>query len=155
MHSHTLDSWQHEHVFLGAAHERNERRTWAVVGLTAAMTVIEIAGGTFFGSMALLADGKFYLGSGRSAGYAVFNLGANWQPTRALRLFGQVNNLADRRYATAAQLGTTGFTASGAFQARPFGGSAAAGYPLQGSTFYAPGAPRSLSVGLRYEFDTN
>lgn len=101
------------------------------------------------------ADGKFYLGSGRSAGYAVFNLGANWQPTRALRLFGQVNNLADRRYATAAQLGSTGFTASGAFQARPFGGSAAAGYPLQGSTFYAPGAPRSLSMGLRYEFDTN
>ena len=101
------------------------------------------------------ADGKFYLGSGRSAGYAVFNLGANWQPTRALRLFGQVNNLADRRYATAAQLGATGFTASGAFQARPFGGSAAAGYPLQGSTFYAPGAPRSLSMGLRYEFDTN
>ena len=57
MHSHTLDNWQHEHVFLGAAHERNERRTWAVVGLTAAMTAIEIAGGTFFGSMALLADG--------------------------------------------------------------------------------------------------
>lgn len=57
MHSHTLDNWQHDHVFLGAAHERNERRTWAVVGLTAVMTVIEIAGGTWFGSMALLADG--------------------------------------------------------------------------------------------------
>jgi len=57
MHSHTLDSWQHEHVFLGAAHERNERRTWAVVGLTTTMMVVEIAGGMFFGSMALLADG--------------------------------------------------------------------------------------------------
>lgn len=57
MHSHTLDSWRHEHVFLGAAHERNERRTWAVVALTSAMMVVEIAGGLLFGSMALLADG--------------------------------------------------------------------------------------------------
>jgi cation diffusion facilitator family transporter len=57
MHSHTLDDWKHDHVFLGDAHERNERRTWLVVGLTATMMVVEIAGGTIFGSMALLADG--------------------------------------------------------------------------------------------------
>lgn len=57
MHSHTLNEWRHEHVFLGAAHERNERRTWAVVVLTAAMMAVEIAGGMLFGSMALLADG--------------------------------------------------------------------------------------------------
>ncbi len=57
MHSHTLDNWRHEHVFLGAAHERNERRTWAVVALTSAMMAVEIAGGLLFGSMALLADG--------------------------------------------------------------------------------------------------
>jgi len=31
MHSHTLDDWRHEHVFLGTAHDRNERRTWLVV----------------------------------------------------------------------------------------------------------------------------
>lgn len=57
MHSHTLDDWRHDHVFLGAAHDRNERRTWLVVGLTATMMVAEIVGGTLFGSMALLADG--------------------------------------------------------------------------------------------------
>ena len=57
MHSHTLDDWRHDHVFLGDAHDRNERRTWAVVALTATMMVVEIAGGTIFGSMALLADG--------------------------------------------------------------------------------------------------
>lgn len=57
MHSHTLNGWRHEHVFLGAAHERNERRTWAVVALTAGMMAVEIAGGLVFGSMALLADG--------------------------------------------------------------------------------------------------
>lgn len=57
MHSHSLENWTHDHVFLGAAHARNERRTWLVVGLTVAMMVAEIIGGTIFGSMALLADG--------------------------------------------------------------------------------------------------
>ena len=57
MHSHSADSWRHEHVFLGADHARNERRTWIVIALTAAMMVGEIIAGALFGSMALLADG--------------------------------------------------------------------------------------------------
>jgi Co/Zn/Cd efflux system component len=57
MHRHTLDDFRHEHVFLGRRHDRNERRTWLVVSLTAAMMVGKIAGGTIFGSMALVADG--------------------------------------------------------------------------------------------------
>lgn len=57
MHTHSLDRWRHPHVFLGERHERNERRTWAVVALTAAMMVVEIVGGTIYGSMALIADG--------------------------------------------------------------------------------------------------
>lgn len=55
--SHPLDAWRHEHVFLGARHSRNERRTWIVVWLTVVMMVGEIVGGHVFGSMALLADG--------------------------------------------------------------------------------------------------
>lgn len=47
----------HDHVFLGEAHERNERRTWFVIALTATMMVAEIVAGTVFGSMALVADG--------------------------------------------------------------------------------------------------
>lgn len=57
MHSHSLDRWTHDHVFLGAKHSRNERRTWWVVVLTAVMMVGEIVAGSLFGSMALLADG--------------------------------------------------------------------------------------------------
>jgi cation diffusion facilitator family transporter len=57
MHSHSLDQWTHEHVFLGEKHEHNERRTWFVVALTAVMMIGEIAAGSLFGSMALLADG--------------------------------------------------------------------------------------------------
>lgn len=57
MHTHDLGLWTHDHTFLGAGHERNERRTRLVVGLTAAMMVAEIVGGTIFHSMALVADG--------------------------------------------------------------------------------------------------
>lgn len=57
MHSHSLDPWTHDHVFLGRRHSRNERRTWFVVAITAIMMVGEIAAGSYFGSMALLADG--------------------------------------------------------------------------------------------------
>jgi len=57
MHTHSLDQWTHEHVFLGVKHEHNERRTWFVVALTAVMMIGEIAAGSLFGSMALLADG--------------------------------------------------------------------------------------------------
>lgn len=57
MHTHSIDSWRHTHVFLGADHARNERRTWIVIGMTAAMMIGEIAAGFAFGSMALLADG--------------------------------------------------------------------------------------------------
>ncbi|PSH65693.1 cation transporter [Phyllobacterium brassicacearum] len=47
----------HDHVFLGDNHERNERKTWLVIALTATMMVAEIVAGTVFGSMALVADG--------------------------------------------------------------------------------------------------
>nr|WP_314262430.1 CDF family Co(II)/Ni(II) efflux transporter DmeF [uncultured Devosia sp.] len=47
----------HEHVFLGDNHNRNERRTWLVIAITAAMMVVEITAGSIFGSMALVADG--------------------------------------------------------------------------------------------------
>jgi len=57
MHTHSIEPWQHAHVFLGQRHDRHERRTWFVVALTAAMMVAEIIGGTIFGSMAVVADG--------------------------------------------------------------------------------------------------
>ncbi len=50
MHTHTIENFQHSHVFLGEAHERNERKTWTVIMLCAAMMVAEIVGGYWFGS---------------------------------------------------------------------------------------------------------
>lgn len=56
-HSETFDRYTHAHRYLGERHERNARRTWIVVALTALMMVAEIAAGLWTGSMALLADG--------------------------------------------------------------------------------------------------
>src|ERR1051326_7702389 len=57
MHSHSIESHRHSHIFLGTAHERNERKTWTVIAICAVMMVAEIAGGVWFGSVALVADG--------------------------------------------------------------------------------------------------
>src|SRR5579872_5802339 len=56
-HTHSVEHFQHEHVYLGEHHERNERKTWTVIVLCSVMMVAEIGGGLMFGSMALLADG--------------------------------------------------------------------------------------------------
>jgi cation diffusion facilitator family transporter len=57
MHTHSIELWRHEHVFLGADHVRNERRSWAVVALCGTMMAAEIVGGWLTGSMAVVADG--------------------------------------------------------------------------------------------------
>lgn len=52
-----LSSTTHRHDFLGENHGRNERRVRAVIALTVAMMLVEIAAGVAYGSMALVADG--------------------------------------------------------------------------------------------------
>src|SRR5882724_2390683 len=51
------DAQTHSHVFLGEGHEANERKTWAVIILCGVMMLVEIVGGSLFGSLALIADG--------------------------------------------------------------------------------------------------
>lgn len=96
-------------------------------------------------------DGRYYLGKGTAPGYALVALTARYDLTPSLQLSGRIDNLFDRDYVTAAQLGATGFDANGNFIARPF--AAVSGeYPLTHATFYAPGAPRTVRVGVRYRF---
>ena len=52
-----LGPWHHHHAFGTDAPLHGERRTHWVVALTLSMMILEIAAGTAFGSMALLADG--------------------------------------------------------------------------------------------------
>jgi len=57
MHAESMEGWTHDHVFFGADHARNERRTRIVIALCCTMMVAEIVGGILFRSMALVADG--------------------------------------------------------------------------------------------------
>lgn len=101
-------------------------------------------------------DGKYYQGPGYSAGYAVMNIAAHYDITKRVQIRGQIDNLFDRHYATAAQLANTGFTAQGTFIAREFpaygAGPQQGNYPLPSVTFYAPGAPRRAWVELQVKF---
>ena len=74
MHIYTLHKWQHGHEFT-RVDTSNETRTLRVVILTAVMMGLEIAGGMYYGSMALLADG-WHMGTHAAAlGIALFAYG--------------------------------------------------------------------------------
>jgi outer membrane receptor protein involved in Fe transport len=97
-------------------------------------------------------DGRFYTGEGRSAGYAVFNLGVRYRPRPGLQFFAQVVNLFDRRYATGGQLGAAGFATNGGYLARGLPQNANGDYPVGRASLLAPGAPRAAWIGVRYTF---
>ena len=97
-------------------------------------------------------DGVYYLGPGTSPAYGVVNLGARYQVRRWVQVFGQINNLFDHHYYTAAQLGPTGFTNQGTFIARPFPALPSGDFQTVHATFYAPGAPIGAWGGVRVTF---
>jgi cation diffusion facilitator family transporter len=66
-----IEALTHSHVYLGARHDENARRTLWVVALTAAMMVAEIIAGLVFNSMALLADGVHMATHAGALGIAV------------------------------------------------------------------------------------
>lgn len=72
MHHSDTNPLSHDHNFLSASHDRNERRTRYVVALTAAMMIVEIAAGIWTGSMALLADGIHMATHAGALGVAAF-----------------------------------------------------------------------------------
>lgn len=71
MHRDTLEQWQHSHDF-SVNGERAEKNTTIVMWLTAVTMVVEIITGSFFGSMALLADGWHMATHVVAFGIAVF-----------------------------------------------------------------------------------
>jgi outer membrane receptor protein involved in Fe transport len=152
----TIDVRSGDRIPLTPRHIFKTFATWRILPqLSANVDVITLSGSFARGNEnnEHEPDGVFYIGEGRTGGYTVANLGLTYEPISPLTLFAQVNNLFDREYFTASQLGSTGFNAAGNFVARPFAGPIVDGErPLLGSTFLAPGAPRSYWVGVRYSF---
>jgi len=76
-------------------------------------------------------------GKDKLAGYSILNLNTNYEISKGLNTFIRVNNIFDKRYASYASLGYDVFAPSG--QANE-------------TVFYAPGAPRAVFGGVRYEW---
>lgn len=82
----------------------------------------------------------------RTRGYALLALRLSYKPQRDWEVFARVNNVANRRYETFGAIGADMFP--GGQLASPHG----AGGEAELARFVAPGAPRSISAGLRYRF---
>ena len=72
MHFENMSPWQHAHSYQTGIEAAAERRTRIVVILTALMMVAEIAAGSIFNSMALLADGWHMSTHAGALGIAAF-----------------------------------------------------------------------------------
>ena len=82
-------------------------------------------------------------GKDKLAGYGILNMNANYEHAKGLNFFMRVNNVFDKKYATYASLGYNMF---------PGGNLAMDDNDIKGSVFYAPGAPRAVFGGVRYEW---
>ena len=90
-----------------------------------------------------VADGDQAIGKNKLAGYGILNLNANYEHVKGLNFFMRINNVFDKKYASYAALGYNMF---------PGGNIATDADEVKGSVFYAPGAPRAVFGGVRYEW---
>ncbi len=91
-------------------------------------------------------DGDTFLGSGKTAGYAVFHATAQYAASPNTHWLLNVANLFNRHYASAAQLGPVAFGSNG----QSFVSSSTR---EQHGMLVAPGAPRSVWLSLRHSFN--
>ena len=100
------------------------------------------------------ADGQNYAGSGKVAGYAIFNLDTRYKFNNSgWQLFGKVNNVFDHEYYSSGLLGENSFNGVGGVDG---GAGVGSTFSLDAESkkelFLAPGAPRAAWIGMRYDF---
>lgn len=129
-----------QHTFkLGADWRANEKLTF---------------GGNIIGTSSMVTqgneDGKIEDDVSYNAkvkGYQLLNLHANYEAQKGLDYFARINNVFDTRFETYGMMAMSMFNADGSLIANS---NSATGPNV--SRFVAPGAPRSVMVGLRYRF---
>jgi outer membrane receptor protein involved in Fe transport len=105
-----------------------------------------VVGGTVIATSSLVTqgneDGQTESGPANAKvnGYFLLNLHTNYRVTKGLDYFARLNNVLDRRYESYGLMANSIFNASGVDQ------------DVGTSRFVAPGAPRSILVGLHYRF---
>src|SRR5690606_23718094 len=79
--------------------------------------------------------------NGKVDGYSILNLTTSYRLGQQWELFARINNVFDKEYATTGILAENSFGANGAFLDPA---------DWEDEVFYAPGAPRSAWIGVRY-----
>ena len=74
----------------------------------------------------------------------MLNLTGEWRFAPGWELFGRINNLLNKHYASGGLLAENAFDGAGALQAPA---------DRRNEQFVTPGAPRSAWVGVRWTFD--
>lgn len=85
-------------------------------------------------------------GNARVAGHALMNLRAAYKPYKQLEFYARINNALNRRYET------YGVLAENLFPAGQLAQPALGTPEPESARFIAPGAPRSILVGMHYTF---
>ena len=88
--------------------------------------------------------GRTFLGPGEAAAYAILNLAARIKFDKTWTVTARINNALNKKYATAGALAENAFNAAGTFQTNSDDWTR--------ESFFAPGAPRSVFVGLSLAF---
>jgi outer membrane receptor protein involved in Fe transport len=120
---------------------------WAVGGTLAAFSSQFVQGNennqhSVGASTDSFGNTRAFEGSGKAPGYGVINLYARYEFAPGWQVFGRLNNLFDKKYFTAGALAENPFNAAGVFQTNSDAWIK--------ETFFAPGAPRAVWVGVRY-----
>jgi outer membrane receptor protein involved in Fe transport len=89
----------------------------------------------------LQSNTRTFLGAGEIKAYTLLNLGTRVKVGSAWEVFGRINNVFDKKYATAGALAENPFNAAGTFQTNSGNWGR--------ETAFGPGAPRSAFVGVR------
>ena len=79
--------------------------------------------------------------SGKISGYAVFVVDARWKFAPGWEVFGEINNIFNRKYNSSGVLGTNFFNGPG----NTFDATA-----TTREVFYSPAAPLGAWIGIRY-----
>jgi outer membrane receptor protein involved in Fe transport len=80
--------------------------------------------------------------TGKIPGHVLFDLSTRYTFNKQLTFTGLISNLMDKQYYSSGQLGPAAFSSSGAYL-----------NSTSSAMFYAPGAPRTFWISMRYVFD--
>jgi outer membrane receptor protein involved in Fe transport len=90
-------------------------------------------------------EGEFVSGGGWISGYSVVNLQSTYRLSKHAQFFARLNNLFDKKYATAGFLTSNSFNANGTFIPDPGNWT--------NENAVAPSAPRAIWVGMRFQWE--